>query len=587
MKKYIAILVSFALIIFLPFSGTGVVWADEEEVSVHGEISGGLSINGDQDKPNKAAEYRSLWGEDDIEGIFGGKVDASMGGIRFGAEGLRLDNNDQEYGGHLELNRIFELRGGYQEFYHHYGQDELLHMQAITNAPGQGAQLWHSYDYAPGFDVNSNRAPDQPFGISYETYDSTSILRLPMLPNVKVGMHYRYENREGHQQAMGMSKCGSCHVVAHNKDIDETTQDFKPFVEVNLGQLAMEYSFLYRAFDNHSNHLYHLYDPAINPGTTADMYSGVNYDYRDNPLELSRNPESTKMVHHVKGKYDINMNQSVFFSYIHAKATNESADDYWELVNGGSSQELDTQYDAGILNWTANLTRDLLVTVNGRYQTIDADSADIDLLHDRSWTRNSDEERSIWNASADARYRLLRNLILRAGYEYENEDRQNDHYLVDGDITKHKIKTNAKWRLLKCLTITADYKYTYTDDPYTLENAAYPLEQDLDFTSGAKYSYGEYVYGARLYDTTADPAHEHRAKFKANWNPMSRLFVTAYSKYTYATNDQDINYDYVNDLLDSGVAMTITPRDKMSMTFGYNYMRHHMDSEFYIPYYHG
>jgi hypothetical protein len=68
---------------------------------------------------------------------------------------------------------------------------------------------------------------------------------------------------------------------------------------------------------------------------------------------------------------------------------------------------------------------------------------------------------------------------------------------------------------------------------------------------------------------------------------MSRLFVTAYSKYTYATNDQDINYDYVNDLLDSGVAMTITPRDKMSMTFGYNYMRHHMDSEFYIPYYHG
>jgi hypothetical protein len=61
MKKCIAILVSFALIIFLPFSGTGVVWADEEEVSVHGEISGGLSINGDQDKPNKAAEYRSLW----------------------------------------------------------------------------------------------------------------------------------------------------------------------------------------------------------------------------------------------------------------------------------------------------------------------------------------------------------------------------------------------------------------------------------------------------------------------------------------------------------------------------------------------
>jgi hypothetical protein len=588
MKKYIAILVIFALTVFLPF-GKGAVWADDDsEQSIHAEISLGASFNGNQDSPNKASEYRSLSDEDTV-GIFGGSVDVRSGDIEFGVHGMRFDSQDQEYGGHLDANRIFELHGGYQEFWHHLGQDELLHMQAVTAATGQGAELWHSYEYAPGFDVNSNEAPNKSFGISYETYEAGSILRLPMLPNVKVGMHYRYENREGHQQAMGMSKCGSCHVVAHDKDIDETTQDFKPFVEVNLGQLSMEYSFLYRTFDNHSNHLNHLYDPAINPSDPTKGYDSlVNYDYSDNPLELSRTPETTKTVNHVKGKYDISKNQSVFFSYIHARAENNSADDYSALVNGGSNQELDTKYDAAVLNWTANLTRDLLVTMNGRYQTIDSDSADINLEHG-SRTRDSDEERNVWNANADVRYRLLSNLTLRGGFEYENEDRQNaDPYLVDGEINKYKIKTKVKWRPLKNLTIMADYKYTLVDDPYTLEDAAYPTEQDLDFTAGhPSYLYGEYVYGARTYETTADPEKEHKAGLKANWNPISMLFVTAYTKYVRGENDEDINYEYKNDLLDSGLDVTVTPMDKLSMTLGYNYMRHHMDSEFYIPYYHG
>jgi hypothetical protein len=335
MKKYIAIFIIFALAVFLP-SGEGAVWADDDsEQSIHAEISVGASFNGNQDSPNKASEYRSLSDEDTV-GIFGGSVDVRSGGIEFGAEGMHIDSQDQDYSGHLDVNRVFELYGGYQEFLHRLGQDDLLHLQATSAAPGQGAQLWHSYEYAPGWDVNSNRAPDKNFGVSYEKYDSTSILRLPMLPGVKVGMHYRYENREGHQQAMGMSKCGSCHVVAHDKDIDETTQDFKPFVEANFGQLSLEYSFLYRTFDNHSDHLYNLYDPAVHPlkGTVPDpadsstwtfpKYGPLNYDYQNGPLDLSRTPETTKTVHHVKGKYDISKNQSVFFSYIHSFAENQS-----------------------------------------------------------------------------------------------------------------------------------------------------------------------------------------------------------------------------------------------------------------------
>jgi hypothetical protein len=621
MKKYIAIFVIFALAVFLPFGEAA--WADEDsEQSIHAEISLGASINGNNDSPNKASEYRSL-SDEDLVGIYGGSVDVRSGKIEFGAEGMRFDSQDQEYGGHLDVNRIFELHGGYQEFLHRLGQDELLHLQATSAAPGQGAQLWHSYEYAPGWDVNSNKAPDKDFGVSYEKYEATSILRLPMLPNVKMGVHYRYENREGHQQAMGMSKCGSCHVVAHDKDIDETTQDYKAFTEVNVGQLSMEYSFLYRTFDNHSNHLYNLYDPGVHPlkGTVpdpsdpstwgTDKYAHLNYDYRDGFLELSRNPETTKTVHHVKGKYDISKNQNVSFGYIHSFAENQSVSSYGMVADGGSNHDLDTTYDAGMLSWTANLTRDLLVSLSGRYQMIESDSADIDLKGDSyDFTRDSDEEREVANVRADVRYRLLRSLTIRGGYEYENEDLRNQDFIVDTNISTHKIKTKAKWRPFSGLSVTADYKFTTVDNPYTLENAAYPTHIDLgvddagnwdgfinDILTGhyevgaprtsCKYSYGDYVYGARTHNMSADPENEHEARLKANWSPMSLVFVSAYTRYVYGENGEALEYEYKNDLLDSGVDVTVTPINKLSMTLGYNYLRNHIDSEFYIPYYHG
>jgi|GEM_PF-2438067 len=602
MKKYIAIFVIFALAVFLP-SGDGAVWADEDsEQSIHAEVTVGASVNGNQDSPNKASEYRSLSDEDTV-GIFGGSVDVRSGKIEFGIEGMRIDSQDQDYSGHLDVDRIFEFSGAYQEFLHRLGQDELLHIQATSAAPGMGAQLWHSYDYAPGFDVNSNEAPDKAFGVEYEKYDATTILRLPMLPGVKVGMQYRYENREGHQQAMGMSKCGSCHVVAHDQDIDETTQDFKPFIEGNFGQLSLEYSFLYRTFDNHSDRLYNLYDPAVDPflGTSSDKYGGVNYDYRNGSLDLSRTPETTKTVHHVKGKYDISKNQSMSFGYIHSRAENQSAGEYGLSADGGSNQDLDTTYDAGMLRWTANLTRDLLVSLNGRYQTIDSDSADIDLKGDKNdYTRDSDEERNIANVRADVRYRLLRSLTLRGGYEYENEDRQNQDFIADRDITTHKIKTKAKWRPFSAFSVTAGYKFTFVDDPYAYEDAAYPTHVDLGVDDAGNcldpvggpcvpgnYSYDEYVYGARTHNMSTEPEYEHEAKLKANWSPMDMLFVSAYTRYVKGENDEDLEYRYENSSIDSGVDITVTPMDKLSLTLGYNYLGQTADSEFYIPYYHG
>ncbi|PXF54673.1 MAG: hypothetical protein C4B57_06240 [Deltaproteobacteria bacterium] len=128
----------------------------------------------------------------------------------------------------------------------------------------------------------------------------------------------------------------------------------------------------------------------------------------------------------------------------------------------------------------------------------------------------------------------------------------------------------------------------YGTRSYALEDAAYPTEQDLDFTAGhPPYTYGEYVYGTRTHNMSTDPEFEHEAKMKANWSPMDMLFVSAYTRYVHGVNNEDLEYKYKDDLLDSGVDVTVTPINKLSMTLGYNYLRNNMDSEYYVPYYHG
>jgi hypothetical protein len=232
---------------------------------------------------------------------------------------MYLDDQDMEFEGEFDFNRILGIEAEYQKFYHRLGQDELLNIRATSAAPGQGAQLWHSYEYAPTWNVNSDTAPDKEFGINWSQWEAKGVIRLPSLPGVQFGLSAREQFRQGHEQSMAMTKCGSCHIVSHEKDVDETTRDFKPFIKADLGQLSLEYNFLYREFINDSDPALPRYDPATHPfDSTSSKYGAVNYDYRDGDLEIDRIPETEKFVHTVKAKYDINQSQNVFASFVNA-----------------------------------------------------------------------------------------------------------------------------------------------------------------------------------------------------------------------------------------------------------------------------
>lgn len=151
--------------------------------------------------------------------------------VLFEAEGMFSSNGQQNYPTNIDYRRIFGITGNYQQFFHQLQQDNLLYLQATSAAPSNGAHLWHSYEYAPDWDVNSNQAPEHDFGIEYSEFQIDGVQHIPQIPSLEVGIGQRTQKRVGYRQVMGMSKCSSCHIVAHDKDIDETTSDVTLYIK--------------------------------------------------------------------------------------------------------------------------------------------------------------------------------------------------------------------------------------------------------------------------------------------------------------------------------------------------------------------
>ena len=618
MKKYYRYGIALVGIAFL--ASSGMAFAEEEggEHKTEASVTVGVSWNDTDRNDTMAAEYESLADKD--AWVLGGfSLFNESEKSEFSIEGSYLDDDDMDFEGELDINRIIGIDAAFTKFYHRLPQDELLNMRATSAAPGQGAQLWHSYEYAPEWDVNSDTAPDHEFGVSWSEWEATGLIRLPSVPGLKMGVSVREQVRKGHEQAMAMSKCGSCHIVSHDKTVDEKTWDIKPFIKADLGQLSLEYNFLYRRFVNDNDAAYNLYDPATHPfDASSSKYGSVNYDYRDGPLQIDRAPETEKYVNTFKAKYDVDATQNIYASFINAKTTNSSVDELTRVADGGSDSELDVKYNAGLARWSAWVSDALKLNLSGRYQNIDADDATYTLkgttsdpADDITYLRESDESRDVISLKLNALYRLNTDVTLRGGYEYENINRDNAHFLVDQDTDTHTFNAKARWRAARGLKLNLSYKFVYQPDPYTIEDAAYPEHVDLGVNDEGnwdgyinnpvtgeyavdaartpqKYFYNDYVYGMRTDNMSADPEYDNDIKFKVNWIPTDmNMFVDGYMKFNYGTNDKDLEYSYKDQVIDTGVDVTYNPMEILSVTFGYNYFSRHTDSEFYIPYYHG
>ena len=612
-----------ALLCLAPFS---ITMASEDEgaenVSAKGAIKVGITINDDDDSPLRASEYDSLTDKDVREAI-GGELEVESGVIEFSAEGMYLETADQEYKASLGLGRVVDVDASYSRFYHRLDQDNLLHLRASSLASWQGATLAHSYEYAPGYGIDyaddrayktkdskgnvegpftgtvgytNDLVPEHEFGIARSELKSHTVIRLPMLPGVQIGLNQRLEKREGNKQVMGMTKCGSCHIVAHDKEIDEETNDISPYLKMNLGLFTIEYSYLYREFKNDGDPVVHIYDWASHPVKyDASMAGGLLYGAHGEsaPLELARTPESTKEVHAIKAKYDLSSAGSFFAGYVNSKVTNTNVDEITGELNGGSHGELDVDYNAGMFNFTYLFTKRMLLSLNGRYQDIDGEEAEIDIRDVKGesldWTRESDESRKIIDIGAKVRYRLTREMTLRGYYDYNSVDRDNAEYLIDDNTETHKIGADLSWRFMRGIRLKAGYSLTLIDDPYTVKESVWPADEGSDYVDKAPYKapYGTYVYGKRKLNTSKAADTIHDMSLKANINAIKGVNLGLYARYKMMDNDDDIDYDYEDDILNTGIDVSFSPAENMLLTLGYNYYMRDTDAKFYIPFYHG
>ncbi len=617
MKRQFLYATALAVAVSLPVADLAFGESGEEGYS--GSISVGAVGKDIDDSGNRAAEFTSTDTShgDLLRPVMGAELAVSDGDLSLDVGGHYYNSEEQGYEGAIEFKRIFDIEADYQEYWHRLPQDELLHIQATSAAPGQGAQLWHSYTYAPTWDVNSNTAPDMAFGIQYSDFEAKGLLRIPQIPGLRIGVANRIEKRHGTEQVMGMSKCGSCHVVAHEKEINETTRDIKPFIQWDMGQLSLEYSFLKREFTAEGEPVMQKYDLVENPLTGAGsepggLYGRVNYGNLDGELEIDRTPDSEKEVHTVKAKYDMAQGHSLSAGYVNSTVTNTNVDEITGVANGGEHEELEEKLHASMLNYSAKLSKNLFFNLSGRMQTLKSDVTDVDLKANykgdeagNDFQRISDLPRDDINAKAGFKYRMGKGVTLLAGYEYDSVEREHADFLVSEDTTTHTLNAKANMRMSSRLSFMAGYTYTMVNDPYTMEDVAYPTHIDLGTDDDGKwdgivegkdgvqdrttvlYTYTDYVYDQRTHEMSATPETEHEVNLKANWMAADTMFVSAYGRYSTGENSQDLFYDYTDDTLDAGIDLTVTPSNKMSLTFGYNYFLHETDSQFYIPYYHG
>jgi hypothetical protein len=567
------------------------------------EISVGGSMN-DLDGAGRVAEYESTV-DKNANLILGGKVSYILDKVAFDVYGEYLDGDDQAYGANLDLNRILMLETDYLRFFHRLDHDNLNHLLASLARSGEGATLYHT-----DFNASDN------YGITRSEWKNQAKLNIPMVPGLSFAFNHRFEERKGMDQARTMSKCSACHVVGMSKDISETTNEWNPSVNYRIGPISMNYDFMYRSFNSGSDVPENLYlqaqNPGAAPGTNLDFGARLQYDYDDGSLPFSRTPDSEKWSHKIKVKADLPADNMVNLGYIYSKAKNNDSDTGGSALYGDVGKELDVDYWALNGGWHWKVNKKMAFTLKGKYHNMDGDEVGVDVRDTKDvitgtyqtyaeflgenfdFTRYSAYDEDEYSLDADFAWKILKDLNLKLGYELEYLDRENaEYHHVTDDTTTQRFSIGTKWRPVRGLRVTADYAFTYVDDPYVFHDAMCPSweeAQALGFSPGT-YSteswYSKYVYGVRTKDRSNQPETVHDIKLKTYWMATSKINTNIHMHYKISENGDVGGSDWEQDMFNGGLNVMYTPTAKLGINFGYNYFYDKYEAMFCSAFYNG
>ena len=464
--------------------------------------------------------------------------------------------------------------------------------------------------------------PNEDFYIVHKEFENK--VDMDIFPNVTLHAGYRLEKREGRAQAIGMSKCTTCHITGSSKEIDEKTEDLSFGATGKFGLLTLDYTFTTREFRNDAADPTRVYDAALSP-SPATVYSPTNgtfdnrllYDLEADPSAAAidaaeraydTTPDSDKDSHVLKARVDLPYNTAVLGSFVTAKVeSNKSSDGTFAL----SDSRLTSTYDGYGLKATTRFMKNLTLNAYVKFEEIETDEVDITFYPMAQTTaslggvpgtpvvgRADAASRDNVKAGIDGMYRLARYTTARLGYEYKKEDR--DEWWL-GETETQTFKASLKTRPMKNLTTRLSYMYQSIDEPFRNPDAALYVDpytglnyydKNADpawtpgYTIGSGPTYGTDYYDLRSLDMTNLPEDVHEAKLSATWSPRADFSATLTYRGRFEENELD-HGSWKQTTHSPTLSLWYAPTNRVNLTFAYNYYGQSTESKFCQGWYDG
>ena len=540
------------------------------------------------------------------------------------------DSYDMNFG--ADIKRILRFKLDYQSMQHRKDHETLDQMGATARDDLGGAQPNVTTDkiYADLIDKTGNNAAkiggtnlidpatgalaydpeeaweqelDNDYIVTRKELKSAVDLAIPDLPNIVFHAGLRIETREGMEQAVGLSKCGGCHVSASGKDIDERTEEYTMGATGKFGMFTVDYEYMTRDFTEQADNPSRFYVKAAPDGSmpkvSSLLYSGDKFEY-------AKTPDSEKDTHKIKARADFSSKTSLSGSYVHSKVKSTKTDEpgIFEL----DDKTLESKYN-GYNAKLATAFGEVRFSIRGGYYKIDG--ADYSVTYAKRATNTSHtmdtkqeyesaESREVAEVGIDAIYRIAKATTLRLGYEFEEVKRDEDEL---GETKTHTLKAAVKTRFNRTLSGRVSYEYQDIDDPFVAHNATgiaqgnpdyYDSNSGLAALDAAQFQnsngnnqwvyYWNSVYPSRGFDATNQPDAVHEAKLSTTWAPRANMAATLYVRGRYEEND-DVHYEQKT--IVPGASLWFAPTDKLNLTASYMYNYQDTENRACVGWYHG
>jgi hypothetical protein len=541
------------------------------------ELNPGLHWTNWKDYRGKVGEYEILDQGIHPDWIFSinGQVKSSF----FELKGNYYEDEDYSASADIDLNRIFREELYYFRMPHFLEHDPLKNLNAVFRDLSGAVCTEPVTEYT---DLN----PGDEYMIRYSTAKSKTTYRLPFLPRSEVFFDYRREQRQGHSQAIAMSKCSSCHVVSQSRDIDEYTEDLNPGFKAKFGNeksgwLTVSYDYLKRRFGETGADPTNLYNPAVHPALGTDIFTNrVQYDRDNGYLPFNVVPSSEKDSHTVKVHGQIpQIATDVFASYVNSLVENTHKGNEYDLnsaIGRVTNYLIPGLTVCGKFRWMDIDNDDVFVQVTEQ-QALAGPQAGLTYSQaypdfDPEFYRKSAMNRRVYETEISAKYRLLKHLTLNGGFEWRLTDR--DYYEVDPGETKTNEyigRVGLTFRKAR-LYGNINYEHQEIDDPFAnLKAACNP--SGINPTTGSPFTGLQYFqfWDMRTQTLSNLPDRKDQISTSITWSASPTISVSGY--YRYINESNDFGWDQQSHMPSASLWFALSPKLNFTLSYLYDYQK--------------